>query len=75
MAMETTAIRFAPEERAWIQSYADFQGKTFSDVVREAALERVEDAADLLAYEEAIRQDDGVYYTADEASAMFEAAE
>ncbi|BAK45808.1 hypothetical protein [Eggerthella sp. YY7918] len=35
MAMETTAIRFAPEERAWIQSYADFQGKMFSGVMTE----------------------------------------
>lgn len=60
MAMEATTIRFAPEEREWIQSYADFCGKTFSDVVREAALERVEDAADLQAYEDALQEDDGV---------------
>lgn len=60
MAMEATTIRFAPEEREWIQSYADFCGKSFSEVVREAVLERVEDAADLQAYEDAIREDDGV---------------
>lgn len=63
MAMQTTAIRFAPEERNWIQSYADFQGKSFSDVVREAALEAVEDAADLQAYMVAIADDDGGRYT------------
>lgn len=52
--MEATAIRFAPEGKSWIQSYADFCGKTFSDVVREAVLEKVEDATDLEAYTEAL---------------------
>ena len=42
MAMEATTIRFEPEEKSWIQAYADFVGRTFSDVVREAALEAVE---------------------------------
>lgn len=60
MAMESTTIRFAKEEREWIQSYADFSGKTFSDAVREAVLERVEDAADLQAYDDALREDDGM---------------
>jgi len=60
MAMETTTIRFAKEEREWIQSYADFSGKTFSEAVREAVLEQVEDAADLRAYEEALKDDDGI---------------
>ena len=59
MAMESTTIRFAAEERAWVQSYADFMGKTFSDVVREAVLEKVEDAADREAYIEAVAEDDG----------------
>ncbi|WP_165054874.1 MULTISPECIES: type II toxin-antitoxin system RelB family antitoxin [unclassified Adlercreutzia] len=66
MAMETTTIRFAPEENTWIQSYADFCGKTFSDVVREAALEKVEEEADLEAYAQALEEDDGVRYSMDE---------
>ena len=70
MAMVTTAIRFAPEEKAWIQSYADFCGRSFSDVVREAVLEKVEDAADVAAYNEAIANDDGVRLTTDEVLAM-----
>lgn len=49
--METTIIRFEPEERSRIQAYADFVGRTFSDVVREAALETVEAAADHQAHE------------------------
>ncbi|MDR2109311.1 MAG: DUF6290 family protein [Coriobacteriales bacterium] len=75
MAMKATAIRFAPEERAWIQSYADFSGKTFSDVVREAALEKVEDAADLQAYNQALAADDGESYTMEEVLRMCEQAQ
>lgn len=59
MAMQTTAVRFAPEERAWIQSYADFMGESFSEVVRQGALELVEDAADLQEYNKALQEDDG----------------
>ncbi len=71
MAMETTAIRFAPEEKSWIQSYADFYGRSFSDVVREAVLEKVEDAADVEAYKAALlEEDDGARYTTDEVMQM-----
>lgn len=66
MAMEATTIRFEPEEKSWIQSYADFVGRTFSDVVREAALEMVEEAADRQAYEDALAADDGFRYSMDE---------
>ncbi len=66
MAMSATAIRFADEERSWIQAYADLSGQTFSEFVRESALERVEDAVDLKAYEEALEQDDGERYSMDE---------
>lgn len=66
MAMTSTAIRFAPEERQWIQAYADMQGKSFSEVVREAALEAVEDACDLAAYRDALAEDDGTHYSLEE---------
>lgn len=75
MSMEATTIRFEPEEKTWIQAYADFMGRTFSDVVREAALEMVEDAADRQAYEQALEADDGVRYTMDEVKLMAAAAE
>lgn len=75
MAMVSTAIRFSPEERDWIQAYADFMGKSFSEVVREAALEYVEDAADLLAFQEAIAEDDGTWYTTEEVKRMAMMAE
>ena len=66
MAMSSTAIRFAPEEREWIQAYADFAGKSFSEVVREAVLERIEDAADVQAYEQALAEDDGSAFSMEE---------
>ena len=70
MAMEATAIRFAPDEKSWIQSYADFCGKTFSVVVREAALEKVEEAADLEAYRTALEEDGGTRLSMDEVMKM-----
>ncbi len=59
MAKISTAIRFEAEERDWIQSYADLHGMSFSDVVREATLEHIEDALDLQAYNDALAEDDG----------------
>lgn len=44
MAMNATAIRFDEDEKEWIQSYADVLGISFSEFVRNAALEKVEDA-------------------------------
>lgn len=74
MAMVTTGIRFAPEEKDWIQAYADFCGRSFSDVVREAVLEKVEEAADIEAYNQAIAEDDGIRYSMDEVMKMAMAA-
>ena len=66
--MTATAIRFADDEREWIQAFADFTGQTFSEVVRESVLERIEEAADLQAYSEA--EDDGKRYSMDEVMRM-----
>lgn len=70
MSMISTTIRFAPEEREWIQAYADFTGKSFSEFVRETTLEKVEDAADLQAYKDALSEDDGTTYSMDEVMRM-----
>ena len=70
MAMEATTIRFEPDEKSWIQAYADFVGRTFSDVVREAALEAVEAAADRQAYQDALAADDGIRYSTDDVMRM-----
>ena len=45
-------------------------GESFSEFVREAALERVEDAADLKAYGDALAEDDGTTYSMEEAMRM-----
>lgn len=73
--METTIIRFEPEERSRIQAYADFVGRTFSDVVREAALETVEAAADHQVHEDALAADDGMRFTTDKVMRMAVEAE
>lgn len=72
MAKAATAIRFSPEEKRWIQSYAALRGSTFSEVVREAILEKVDDALDSELYRESIENDDGVWYTMDQVMEMCE---
>lgn len=75
MAMETTAVRFDANEKSWIQAYADFVGKSFSEVVREATLEMIEDAADRQSYEEALAEDDGMRYSTNQVLRMAMEAE
>lgn len=63
MAMKAIAIRFEGEEKDWIQSYASVLGMSFSEFVRSAALEKVEEAADIEAYNEALMEDDNTHYS------------
>jgi len=72
MAKTATAIRFDAEEKAWIQSYADMQGLSFSEVVRNAILEKIEDAADIQAFNKALAEDDGTRYSTDEVLKMID---
>lgn len=75
MAMNATAIRFDEDEKEWIQSYAGVLGISFSEFVRNAALEKVEDAADIKAYNEALADDDGTRYSMDDVMRMAMEAE
>ena len=61
--MNATAIRFDEDEKEWIQSYAAVLGISFSEFVRNAALEKVEDVVDIKAYNEALADDDGTRYS------------
>lgn len=70
MAMSATAIRFDEGEKDWIQSYASVLGVSFSEFVRSAALDKVEEAADIKAYTEALAEDDGTRYSMDEVLRM-----
>lgn len=63
MAMNATAIRFDEDEKEWIQSYAAVLGISFSEFVRNAALEKVEDVVNIKAYNEALADDDGTRYS------------
>ncbi len=65
-----TAIRWKPEEKDWVQNCAEFEGVTFSEFVREAVFEKIEDMADIEAYNEALRDDDDTRYTMDEVREM-----
>lgn len=63
MAMKAIAIRLEEEEKDWIQSYASVLAISFSEFVRSAALEKVEEAADIEAYNEAMMEDDNTHYS------------
>lgn len=63
MAMSATAIRFDDGEKDWIQSYASVLGMSFSEFVRNAALDKVEEEADIKAYNEALMEDDDTRYS------------
>lgn len=75
MAMSASAIRFDEGEKDWIQSYASVLGMSFSEFVRSAALDKVEEAADIKAYNEALAEDDGTRYSMDEVLRMAMEAE
>ncbi len=67
---QATAIRWKPEEKSWVQSCADFEGVTFSEFVRRAVLEKIEDMADVEAYNQAIDDADTTRYTMSEVKEM-----
>ena len=59
MAMVPSAIRFKPEEKEWITTFAEMNGTTFSAQVRLWTLERLEDEMDARDLKIAIDEDDG----------------
>ena len=46
-----------------MRKYAEFEGKTISDFVRDAVFEKIEDQQDLATLREVIAADNGVRYT------------
>ena len=46
MSKKVYAVWFEPDEKEWIESYAVLYGKSFSVLVREWTLERLEDELD-----------------------------
>lgn len=64
--MAICEIKFNEGEMALIQGHADAAGMSFSEFVRRAALEKAEDMADIVAYNEALDGDDGIRYPMEE---------
>ena len=46
-----------------MRKYAEFEGKTISDFVRDAVFEKIEDQQDLATLREAVAADNGVRHT------------
>ena len=69
------AVMFDEGEMALIQVHADAAGVPFSEFVRRAALEKVEDMADIEAYNEALDGDGGTRYPMEEVVRMAVEAE
>jgi len=59
MANGTTHVRFSPEEKELIQTFADFEGTTVSALIRAAVLEWIGDKVDVRLFQEALGKDDG----------------
>lgn len=74
-AMAMCEIEFNENEWALIQGHADAAGMSFSEFVRKAALEKAEDMADIVAYNEALNGDDGIRYPMEEVVRMAVEAE
>ena len=61
--MPTMTMRLDETDAEVVRKYAEFEGKTISDFIRDAVFEKIEDRQDLATLREAIAVDDGVHYT------------
>ena len=61
--MPTMTMRLDETDAEVVRKYAEFEGKTISDFVRDAVFEKIEDQQDLATLREAITIDAGVRYT------------
>jgi uncharacterized protein (DUF1778 family) len=62
MTIVNATIMFTNEETEMISECAKRRGLSFQEFVRQSALEKVEDALDKQAFENAIAMDDGQHY-------------
>ena len=61
--MPTMTMRLDETDAEVVRKYAEFEGKTISDFVRDAVFEKIEDQQDLATLHEAVAADTGVRYT------------
>lgn len=73
MATTTVTLRLAESEKQLLSDYAKTFGVSISEFVRNAALSRIEDELDLVAWEDAKREFDGdpKTLTSDEIAAKY----
>jgi hypothetical protein len=62
-------IRIADQDKAMIKAYAKIHGMSAAEVLRRAAIERIEDEFDLAELDQAIKTSQEVFYTLDQAEA------
>lgn len=63
VTMPTMTMRLDETDAEVVRKYAEFEGKTISDFVRDAVFEKIEDQQDLATLREAVAADNGVRYT------------
>lgn len=68
--MPTMTMRLDETDAEVVRKYAEFEGKTISDFVRDAVFEKIEDQQDLATLREAIAADNGVRHTHEQALAQ-----
>ena len=61
--MPTMTMRLDETDAEVVRKYAEFEGKTISDFIRDAVFAKIEDQQDLATLREAIAVDDSVRYT------------
>ena len=61
--MPTMTMRLDETDAAIVRKYAEFEGKTISDFVRDAVFENIEDQQDLTTLREALAADNGVRHS------------
>ena len=61
--MPTMTMRLDETDAAIVRKYAEFEGKTISDFIRDAIFEKIEDQQDLATLREAIAADNGVRHS------------
>ena len=61
--MPTMTMRLDETDAEVVRKYAEFEGKTISDFVRDAVFEKIEDQQDLATLRETIAADNDVRYT------------
>ena len=61
--MPTMTMRLDETDAEVVRKYAEFEGKTISDFIRDAVFEKIEDQQDLATLREVIAADNSVRYT------------